>query len=72
MTDTERLDFLEDILWNNQKIGRGVAFIPSFCRDRTPRMTFQALGIENGLNLGRVLSDSTSLRQAIDDTKNLL
>ena len=67
MTDTERLDKLEKIIWSD-KVGNGVALFPSInASSRAPGVTIDDLGDQDGSDLGESLTlTHPTLREAID------
>jgi hypothetical protein len=67
MTDTERLDKLEALIWSN-KVGNGLVIFPSRnSKTGVERVCLQDLGDEDGSNLGEELTDlKPTIREAID------
>lgn len=67
--DTERLNWLESLLWSN-RIGNGIAIFPTTTlpeHGSVRHIALQDLGDEDGSNLGDELTDTqNSLRDAID------
>jgi len=68
MTDTERIDALETLLWSD-RIGNGLAIFPCFLPPSDVKhLILQDLGDENGLNLGEDLTlGRLTLRAVLDD-----
>lgn len=67
MTDTERLDKLETLVWSS-KIGNGLVIFPSItAKTGVKNIVLHDLGDEDGSNIGDELSSlKPSLREAID------
>ena len=67
MTDTERLDKLEALVFSD-KVGNGVVLFPTLGNaTQELGMTIDDLGEEDGSNLGPELTEKKpTLRQAID------
>jgi len=67
MTDTERIDALERLLWSGS-IGNGIAVFPCIeSKTGRRRVSLTDLGGEDGSNLGEELTESVpTLREAID------
>lgn len=66
--DTQRLDFMEAVLWSRLS-GNGLAIFPTMDADdsTSKQVMLQDLGSEDGSNLGDELTASChSLREAID------
>ena len=67
MTDTERIDALERLLWGGS-VGNGIAIFPC-TENKTGRrlVSLTDLGDEDGSNLGEELTKTVpTLREAID------
>jgi hypothetical protein len=66
--DTQRLDWLEDAIWNHPDSGNGIALFPfTNVSDKRKGVNLQGLGDEDGSNLGEDISGSSeNLRAAID------
>ncbi|MEI6971633.1 MAG: hypothetical protein WCL44_08965, partial [bacterium] len=67
MTDTERIDALERLLWDGS-VGNGIAIFPC-TENKTGRrlVSLTDLGDEDGSNLGQELTETVpTLREAID------
>ncbi|MCK5606266.1 hypothetical protein KAR91_30480 [Candidatus Pacearchaeota archaeon] len=67
MTDTERLDKLEDLIWG-ERVGSGIALFPTRnIHTGEKGVTIDDLGEEDGSNLGDELTEKKpTLREAID------
>ena len=67
MTDTDRLDKLEKLLWSD-KVGNGIAIFPVVgALNKERGVTIDDLGEEDGSNLGPELTNKkATLREAID------
>jgi aspartate/methionine/tyrosine aminotransferase len=65
--DKRRLDWLESCTWNDQRIGNGIVIAPyTISATGERRYALQALGGEDGSNLGEELENGDSIRAAID------
>lgn len=67
MTDTERLNKLETLMWSSS-IGNGLVIYPSRnAQTGEEKVCIQDLGEEDGSNLGEELTElKPTLREAID------
>jgi len=66
--DTERMDWLENAIWNHPDYGNGLALFP-FTKNTTGEkgVNVQGLGDEDGSNLGEEISEGSTLRASLDD-----